>query len=738
MLYEETPSFEPSIPLQSAAEERAAAQLAFDLLRREYRDDPDLEFGSDDDDCEREEPDVDQEPSIFHEVHLPYQYITELTVSKINVDGTTAGRRNLKHRRDGEDESDNPWFPWANKQMNLIIWLAMFNGAKDMPSERQMQDSDKLLQDLCGIETIDYIGAMGNRFSVNSLADMLAQEWANPLVSPHLHTLPEDAGQRAQEAWHAEQWMTRLPLDLATPMIRHNNLDYYVFEPAQLSSDTVCMPLFFSLLMILGTYLSADAHESRTLSPWTRTDPTLGNRWRVLANGARVKAAPVWLYGDDTSGNQSKKWNKHNSLLFTLAGLPRAHAQKEFHIHFLTTSNLAPPMEMLDAIVSQFEEGQETGIWAYDCHENELVLLIPSVFAMLGDNPMQSEFCCHIGMRGRFFCRSCLVEGKARKATAGDPDGDGESDAASSGGESAASHGSTASEASVASQRSNAAPASKKFKETLQQMVDRVRRFTKFTKLKTAHGLKDTFFEPFAHKLFDALKKKRGGARSRAAEAFKTSLPPDLLGPLWRLDELDPHQDTPVEILHVVLLGIIKYFWRDAVKNQCKSAQSRAELIARLNSFDTSGLGIPPLRGETLVTYAGSLVGRDFRAIAQSAPFVLHGLVNDDCYRAWTYLANLVPQIWQPEIVDMDAYLERLTTSINDFLAATALWTPQWFNKPKFHVLLHLPAHIRRFGPAILFATEGFESFNAAPSRDIARAFAQGDRVRHLLSGGFF
>ena len=50
----------------------------------------------------------------------------------------------------------------------------------------------------------------------------------------------------------------------------------------------------------------------------------------------------------------------------------------------------------------------------------------------------------------------------------------------------------------------------------------------------------------------------------------------------------------------------------------------------------------------------------------------------------------------------------------------------------------------------MLFATEAFESFNAviraksvhsnrqAPSRDIAMAFAQGNRIRHLLSGGCF
>ena len=90
----------------------------------------------------------------------------------------------------------------------------------------------------------------------------------------------------------------------------------------------------------------------------------------------------------------------------------------------------------------------------------------------------------------------------------------------------------------------------------------------------------------------------------------------------------------------------------------------------------------------------------------------------------------------------------RLQQAIDYFLDCTARWTPRWFNKPKFHILRHLVAHIRRFGPAILFATEAFESFNAviraksvhsnhqAPSRDIARGFARANRTRHLLSGG--
>jgi hypothetical protein len=39
----------------------------------------------------------------------------------------------------------------------------------------------------------------------------------------------------------------------------------------------------------------------------------------------------------------------------TPAGLPRAEAQKEYNIHFLCTSNLARPLEMLDGIVEQLE-----------------------------------------------------------------------------------------------------------------------------------------------------------------------------------------------------------------------------------------------------------------------------------------------------------------------------------------------------------------------------------------------
>lgn len=121
---------------------------------------------------------------------------------------------------------------------------------------------------------------------------------------------------------------------------------------------------------------------------------------------------------------------------------------------------------------------------------------------------------------------------------------------------------------------------------------------------------------------------------------------------------LDPHQDTPVEILHVVLLGFIKYFWCDLITNQIKDDQ-KPLLIQRLNSYDVSRLGISKIRGETLVNYSGSLTGRDFRTISQVAPFIIYDLVPTGIFEAWLSLLKLVPLIYQSTIDDINLFVVR-------------------------------------------------------------------------------
>ncbi|KIY42805.1 hypothetical protein FISHEDRAFT_13886, partial [Fistulina hepatica ATCC 64428] len=72
---------------------------------------------------------------------------------------------------------------------------------------------------------------------------------------------------------------------------------------------------------------------------------------RAKSGGKQVFAIPLWLYCDNTSGNESKKWNKHISLLMTLAGLSPEKIHLLYSIHFLCTSNTASPLEMFAALV---------------------------------------------------------------------------------------------------------------------------------------------------------------------------------------------------------------------------------------------------------------------------------------------------------------------------------------------------------------------------------------------------
>jgi len=65
-----------------------------------------------------------------------------------------------------------------------------------------------------------------------------------------------------------------------------------------------------------------------------------------------------------------------------------------------------------------------TRIEAYDFHFDEMVLLIPWIVAMLGDNPMQSEFASHIGLSGKCFCRVCHVRGADAKNRSTGAEGD--------------------------------------------------------------------------------------------------------------------------------------------------------------------------------------------------------------------------------------------------------------------------------------------------------------------------
>ncbi|VDC00800.1 unnamed protein product [Peniophora sp. CBMAI 1063] len=454
-----------------------------------------------------------------------------------------------------------------------------------------------------------------------------------------------DVGSRAEffvEAWRLEAVIGDRPEHGGYIVNEHSVLEFpashlqLTFPMLQATHKTLSVP-------DPGSILGRRNELHGEVTPWTRVaNPVLDNNWRAKARQHRVVTFMMWLYCDDTSGNSSKKWNKHNSFLWTAAGLPRAMAQQQQNVHFSCTSNLAPPLEMLDGIASQLEEGQRDGWWVWDYANNEPVLVIPEVLALLGDNPMQSELSCHIGLMGKYFCRICKVRGSDA-----DDDDDGPNagsapqslfhhsthrrrpllsldasslDSSLTGSSTDASSAST-SGISGSSAASDTATAKKKKPrkrplETMHQMYDRSIRFlsnnpfrrkeesqdqlrsifteasrvggkTNAGKMQTQHGVKDTYQSTFMEKIWDFGRKLRGSIpekQQKMDDFIRNNIPEEHISPVWRIQDLDPHKDTPGEVLHVVLLGFVKYFWRDIVSRL--SDEEKATLATRLSSFD--------------------------------------------------------------------------------------------------------------------------------------------------------
>ncbi|KAG6913998.1 hypothetical protein DXG01_002989 [Tephrocybe rancida] len=500
-----------------------------------------------------------------------------------------------------------PRSSFSRKQNEIIHWSLLALGVTNIPSDRVMDDIDRALQQLCGIESLRYDGALGHVYYTNDLAGIIAQEWANPTVRRHLHIYPEDSGNHLSEAWQAARWRDELHSDLTTPMVRIHRQDFYINEicftrhgafvphrwlinnnelygrawrvvataegwivDVSQAYNVMSTDLLLSRPQFVNNYMYYQVpHPDRIIGQQdlmgelTQWPFPLENCWRLRSSGHRVMAFPMWLYCDDTSGNQSKKWNKHNSFLFTAAGLPRRLVHQEGNVLFLSTSNIVPPLEMLDGIVNQLEVCQRDGIWAWDCEANEKILIIPSILAMLGDNPMQSEFACHIGLRGRQFCRICHVEGDVEGAE--DNGGDLEEPGVDP--EAVANQDSDVSNASVGSQvTSKKGKRSNKKSETMVQMIQCVTNFMSIgtqrkkaetqkalrsqfiegswvggmaasKRLKTAGGVKDTYQDHFLKKLF-AISSKRGqskDAKEKAMAELRRSFPSNITSPIWRI-----------------------------------------------------------------------------------------------------------------------------------------------------------------------------------------------------------
>ncbi|KAI9354257.1 hypothetical protein DFJ73DRAFT_624150 [Zopfochytrium polystomum] len=384
----------------------------------------------------------------------------------------------------------------------------------------------------------------------------------------------------------------------------------------------------------------------------------------LQANGNIVMSLPLVLYCDDMSGNVSKKWNKHENWVFQMAGLPSAMANTSDHMHFITTSKLATGYESAEVIAKCMQE-MENGVEIFHAGLKQLVRVYGMIMQITGDNPAHAMLCSHPGLRSSTPCRLCDVRWTKERSA-------------------------------VEIFNFSSSPAPLAYRNLHTSMKTRLELLCLYDDfqggqcsraamedLMKEKGIKDPYFlRSFTN-----------------TEKSKVQINP-LMGSL----------DSPTEILHCLLLGVIKYAMRATIDDLSQPLE--ATLKNQIEGVDKTGLPKPP-NGHALIQYVKSLIGKDFRLFAQIAPFALQGIVNERTLALWESISQLTALVYVDQIDDMEVYISDLEASLD------------------------------------ILVLQSFESFNALirqaigftnrqnPSRDVAKSFAQLAAVRHIVTGGY-
>ncbi|KAJ6610918.1 hypothetical protein B0H10DRAFT_2165978 [Mycena sp. CBHHK59/15] len=651
----------------------------------------------------------------------------------------------------------------SSSLMRVFLWMLRESGVKDVPSFDHLRQVQKEVRAEYGIPSIPCKSPLGNVFFINDPRTIIAQDWANLAVRAQMHVYPEipDDGV-VREIWHALKWRKNMDLDVLSPMYDAGTAHYYVNKLARLKNGDFVVPVRWLMycgkvhadaftvstghatiddsktIIITAADLSEnylDLQDKKLIPQWSAETTNSGHIARMpnpkgeIAGGDPLYVTLVDFFGDDVSGNRSKSWNKHLNTYMTNHTLPRKLLQQEFHVHFVSTSLHASMAEQFQEFKTTVEDTHSNPVRVQD-ENGKTTRFCIYCNCTPSDNPMQSEICGHIGGKGNKFCRKCHVGGTQEEKTT--PEG----------------------------YHALFEPRELRTKEhTLTELKKQVELACggvskRVQELQTQTGVKDVYTQYW----IELILVRAAEMRRQNPDASEAAIESELIqwtrdneekfySPFLTLKGFDPAADTPVELLHMILLGAVKYVWH--ISHTPWSAEKKKTYSIRLQATETDGLSIHAIRANYIMQYAGSLIGRQFKTIIQTAVFHLHDLVTEDQFTAWKAVGELSALLWVPEIRDLTQYRNDLKIAVANVLDAVAQIDPsKIMTKIKYHLLTHIDFDAIQLGPLIAMATEIFESFNAvfrycsiysnhlAPSRDIAIQFGRQETVKHQLTGG--
>ncbi|KAJ7474227.1 hypothetical protein FB451DRAFT_1351527 [Mycena latifolia] len=649
------------------------------------------------------------------------------------------------------DILDNlPCLRMSSNQLKMILWILKECKVTSVPSYSAFRQMQEHLRGLCGSEPKAYTSSIGNRFFVNDVRESIARDFSNPEVVKHLNFYPEETSGPISEVWQAEHWKEFKPSEL-TPMYSRGLRQFYIEEVAELQSGKMVIPLAWIkrggvlcadyldvIPAVTGWKIGQDVQSVPAIEfrfnyhdiverigneiPWAVTSnaPKMPNPLRELADGDDLYVVMVPMWADDVSGNKSKQYNKHMNMYMANSNLPGQLLQQEYFVRFVSTSPHAGSPEQFSAIKEQIQATQTDPIRCYNaetCRNCRVILRVPSLPA---DNPQQSEEVSHMGGNANYGCRRCMAGGP---------------------------HEHTESDEGYHSMHYAGLPRfAAQTKKTLEEQI-RLATYgveAPISKLQTATGVKDKVAQYWINILLEKARQMKVDKPGRNADSIATELqtwlenqPGDKINPLLDIAGLDPNRDTPVELLHTILLGIIKYVWHLLHTEWTETQQNL--FVIRLQSTDIDGLSIPPIRAAYMMQYKNGLIGKHFKTLMQTMVFHMHGLVPPEVFTLVKAVSALGSVLWVHEIDDMTQYTEHLKILIANVLDAFGDNDPaKILLKIKLHLLPHIVEDVVFECFNAIFRLCSILSNHQAPSRDIAKKFASMDRLKHILSGGFW
>ncbi|KAI6144748.1 hypothetical protein BKA82DRAFT_4330916 [Pisolithus tinctorius] len=352
--------------------------------------------------------------------------------------------------------------------------------------------------------------------------------------------------------------------------------------------------------------------------PAIRVDGTV-TRMLGKSGGWMVYNVLLIIFMDNVSGNISKQWNKHHVIYVMNVNLPWEMLEQEFYVHFMTSSPHCYNRNVA-----------ESGIIAWDCRDEEEVMLIPQVLFLAGDNPMQGNLRTPEGMVNTIKEQFSLA--------------------------------------------------------MLSGATEKVKTSVSTTGIRDSIslGILNTVIE-----LGKSLHKQRAGTSSKPKSEVREVLEKELTGflqgrvledainPLLGMKDVNIHLDMPMEILHMILLGVMKYFWGQTVF-LLKKANLVSTFQSRLDAIDQDRLN----------------------SLAQVMPFVIHDLVLQHVMDGWTSIGELVVLLWHTKIDNTDEYLINASLSAPDqYIYQANLFISKHSKKVKLgsHVIFLYPTTDSRF-----------------------------------------